>query len=199
MIEHNIINVINLEHRDLRLQQFHEESIVQGFGYRTWPGIIIKGNNRHAINLAHRQIVQYAQDHNLKYVAIAEDDCRFFAPGAWKYFMEKMPDDFDIYFSMYYAADSVSENRITGLFSGMTMYIVHKRFYETFLSLPNNVHIDREMLGPVADQYKFIFCDQVVCEQDGSQSDNTKTTSGKGYRAFLRGRKIFGDINVDEY
>lgn len=194
MKEFNIINVINLEERELRLQQFHQESIQQGFGYRVWPGIIIKYNNKKAINLAHRQIVQYAKDNNLPYVCIAEDDCRFFAPGAWKYFIETMPDDFDIYFSMYYACDRVIGNKIVDVFSGMTMYIVHQRFYDTYLSLPDDCHIDREALGPVANKYKFLFCDQVVCEQDGSKSDNTKTSCD--YRPFLQGRKIFGGLVI---
>ena len=78
---------------------------------------------------------------------------------------------------------------------GLFGYSTNGRFYDAFLSLPDNAHIDREMLGPVAKHYKFIFCDQVVCEQDGSKSDNTKTTVGS-YRPFLEGRKIFGDINL---
>lgn len=195
MREHNIINVISLEHRELRLQQFHEQSMEQGFGYRVWPGIVVRGNNKQGINLAHRQIVQYAKDNNLPYVCIAEDDCRFFAPGAWKYFLEKKPDDFDIYFSMYYACDTMVKDRIMDVFSGMTMYIVSQRFYDVFLSAPNDCHIDREMLGPIAKNYLFMVCDQVVCEQDGSRSDNTQTSMN--YRPFLKGRKIFGDIPMD--
>lgn len=185
-----------MEHRELRLQQFHQQSIEQGFGYRVWPGIFCRGNNKQGINLAHRQIVQYAKDNNLPYVCISEDDCRFMAPGAWRYFLENTPADFDIYLSMYYACDLVEGNRIMTLFSGMTMYIVHSRFYETFLSLPNDCHIDRDMLGRVADQYKFMVCDQVVCEQDGSKSDNTHCTIGS-YRSYLVGRKIYGDVKMN--
>lgn len=189
-----MINVINLPERELRLQQFLKEADEQGFGVRVWPGIIRFGNNKHGINLAHRQIVQYAKDNNLASVCIAEDDCRFFAPGAWKYFLSKKPDDFDIYFSMYYACDKPVDGRIMDIFSGMTMYIVSQRFYDVFLSASNDCHIDREMLGPIAKDYKFMVCDQVVCEQDGSRSDNTQVATN--YRGWLVGRKIFGDIPI---
>ena len=196
MKEYNIINVINLEHRELRLQQFHEQSVKEQFGYRVWPGIICRGNNKQGINRAHKQIVQYAKDNNLSFVVIAEDDCRFFGDGgAWRYFLNNIPNDYDIYFSMFYACDTMVEDRIMDVFSGMTMYMVNQRFYDVFLSLPDDCHIDREMLGPIAKNYLFMVCPQVICEQDGSRSDNTQTTMN--YRPFLKGRKIFGDISMD--
>lgn len=190
MREHNIINVINLEHRDLRLKQFHDESIKEGFGYRVWPGIIYKGDNKRGICLAHKQIVQYAKDNHFPSVTIAEDDCRFFGTGgAWKYFLDSIPEDFDIYFSMVYVANIV-DNRITGdEFSGMTMYIIHQRFYDFFLSLPESCHIDRE-LAKTANQHKYMVCDQFVCQQDGSKSDHNQMTCD--YTPFLKGRKLFG-------
>lgn len=195
MIEHNIINVINLEHRTDRLSLFHQQSIEQGFGYRVWPGIIVKHNNKMGINRAHKQIVQYAKDNMLRYVCVAEDDIKFFAPGAWKYFLDNIPDDYDIYFSMIYNGQ-IENNRIMSVFSGMSMYIVNWRFYETFLSLPDDCHIDRDMIGGITDKYKFMVCDNFVCEQIGGKSDNTKT-SIDSYRPFLVGRKIFGDVKMD--
>ncbi len=196
MIEYNIINTINLEHRTDRLSLFHQQSIEQGFGYRVWPGIIVKHNNKMGINRAHKQIVQYAKDNLLPYVCIAEDDCRFMAEGAWKYYLSQIPERYDIYFAMYYVADSIEGNRITGVFSGMTLYTVHHSFYDTFLSLNDNCHIDREMLGGIAKDCQFLFCDKVVAEQIGGKSDNTKT-SIDSYRPFLVGRKIFGDVKMD--
>ena len=197
MKEYNIINVISLEHREDRVERFHQQALEQKCGYRIWPGIIINHNNKKAINLAHKAIVQYAKDNNIEAITIAEDDCRFMAPGAWKYYLENFPQQYDIFFSMYYVADSIEGNRITGKFSGMTMYTVHNSFYDTFLSLPDDCHIDREMLGSVAHKYKFIFCDMVIAEQDGcGKSDNTNTTPSS-YRPFLKGRKIFGGLIID--
>lgn len=188
MKQHNIINVINLPERELRLSQFNQEAINQGFGYVVWDGIICIGDNKKGILAAHKQIVKFAKDNNFRSIIIAEDDCRFFANGAWRYFVSKIPEDYDIFFGMIYVADLV-ENRITGLFSGMTMYCINERFYDFFLSLPESCHVDRE-LGKYSDQFKFIVCDQFVCEQDGSISDNTKTTCN--YRPYLESRKLFG-------
>lgn len=192
MIEHGIINVINLEHRDLRLKQFHEESVKEGFGYRVWPGIICQGDNKRGICLAHKQIVQYAKDNHLPYVAISEDDCRFFGNGgAWRYYLDKMPVEFDIYFSMVYVG-VIKDNRIIGdEISGMTMYIINQRFYDFFLSLPDSCHIDRE-LGQTAEQHKYIVCDQFVCQQDGSRSDHNQMTCD--YSPYLKGRKLYGSV-----
>lgn len=197
MREYNIINVINLPERTDRLEGFLKESDREGFGVRVWEGMIIRGNNKMAINKSHKQIVQYAKDNGLLSVTIAEDDCRMFGDGgAWKYYLSQIPEQYDIFFSMYYAADSIEGNRITGNFSGMTLYTVHNSFYDVFLSRPDDIHIDRNMLGDIAKDYKFIFCDKVIAEQCGGKSNNTQTTVAS-YRPFLVGRKIFGDVKID--
>ena len=232
MIEHNIINVINLESRPERLGQFHQESLQQKFGYRVWPGIVFKGDPKRGINLAHRQIVQFAKDNYMPFIIIAEDDILFMSkvreyetkikqlkekdanyaerkdyllsqielakkePTAWQYFLDNIPEDCDIFLGMWYACDLVEGNRIMDAFSGMTLYLIRERFYDFFLGLPESIHIDRE-LGKHANQFKILFADQIVCEQDGSYSSNVKTTVGlAGYRSFLKGRKIFGDVEL---
>ena len=67
------------------MQQFHEESIQQGFGYRVWPGIFVRGNNKQGINLAHRQIVKYAKENirinNIHNAEIFLGDVRGFRGG----------------------------------------------------------------------------------------------------------------------
>jgi len=196
MQEYNIINTINLEHRTDRLEHFHQQSLEQKFGYRVWPGIICKGDNKRGVNLAHRQIVQYAKDNNLERVCIGEDDLKFFNEklGAWQYFLDNIPTDYDTYHAQIYVGE-ITNNRITSVFSGMTLYFINYRFYDFFLSLPESIHIDRE-LGLYANQFKFMVCPEFVCEQIAGKSDNTRTYTPT-YRPFLKGRKIFGDIKID--
>jgi hypothetical protein len=188
MIEKPIVNVINLPHRDLRLQQFHEQSLEQEFEYKVWPGIVFPHDRKKGIYAAHSQIVRYAKEENLPYVLIAEDDCRFFAKNAFNYFIENIPDDADTYHGMIYVG-SIENNRITSLFSAMTLYIVFARFYDFFLSLPESCHVDRE-LGLTAHIHKYMVCPEFVCFQDGSKSDSTFSTCD--YSSYLIGRKIFG-------
>jgi hypothetical protein len=193
MLEYNIINVISLEHRTDRMELFHQQSLEQQFGYRVWPGILYKGDNKRGVNLAHRQIVQYAKDNNLPFIIICEDDTRFFASGAFKYFIDNIPNDYDTFHGMIYVGEIV-DNRIITVFSGMTLYAINNRFYDFFLSLPESIHIDRE-LGNYANQFKFMVCDKFVCEQIGGKSDNNYLIGD--YRPYLKGRKIFGDIKID--
>lgn len=195
MQEHNIINVINLESRPERLEGFLKEAYFQGFGVKVWQGEVVPYNAKMGICRSHKRIVQYAKDNELKWTCIAEDDCRFFGDsrGAWKYFVDNMPNDYDLFLGMVYVADVV-DNRITSVFSGMTIYFVNSRFYDFFLSIPDDVHIDRH-LGLTANIHKYMVSDQYIAEQDGSKSDNTKTTCN--YRPFLKGRKIFGDVKID--
>lgn len=188
MKEERIINVINLLHRELRLQQFHEQSLEQGFGYRVWPGIVYPHDRKRGVYEAHAQIVKYAKEQNLPYIMIAEDDCRFFAPNAFNYFLENIPTDADIYFSMVYVG-AIKDNRIVSVFSGMTMYIVFQRFYDFYLSLPESCHLDRE-LGLSANIHKYIVCDKFCTFQDGSKSDNSLMQCD--YSPYLKDRKIYG-------
>lgn len=194
MQEYNIINVISLEHRTDRQEHFHQQALEQQFGYRMWSGILCQGDNKRGINLAHRQIVQYAKDNNLPFTIICEDDVKFFAPNAFKYFIDNTPQDYDLFFSMIYVGD-ITDNRITSAFSGMTMYAINNRFYDFFLSLPESIHIDRE-LGKYADQFKFMVCDKFVAEQIPGKSDNSHTVT-TSYRPYLKGRKIYGDVKID--
>ena len=196
MQEINIINVINLESRPERLEGFLKESEKQGFGVRVWQGEVVPYNAKMGICRSHKRIVQYAKDNGLKWTCIAEDDCRMFGEqkGAWKYFVDNMPNDFDLYLGMVYVADLV-DNRITSRFSSLTIYFVHQRFYDFFLSIIDDCHLDRE-LGATSDIHKYIVCDQVIAEQDGSKSDNSQMTCD--YRPYLirQGRKIFGDVEL---
>jgi len=182
-----IVNVINLEHRTLRMEQFHQQSLEQGFEYKRWEGIVFPHDRKRGVYAAHSQIVRDAKEKKLPCVLIAEDDCRFMDIGAFKYFIDNIPSDYDLYQSMIYVGDII-DNRIVDLFSGMTMYMVHERFYDFFLSLPESCHVDRE-LGKYHSQFKYMVCPRFTTFQDGSKSDNTQMTCN--YSPYLKGRKLY--------
>lgn len=188
MREEPIVNCINLMHRELRRSQAEQEALSQGFYIKFWQGIVDRHDRKRGVNLAHRQIVQDAKDNGYKWTCIMEDDCRFFGKGAWDYFLDNLPEDFDTYHAMLYVG-TIKENRITGLFSSLTLYIIHERFYDFFLSLPESIHLDRH-LGLTANIHKYMVCPKMVCEQDGSKSDNNFMTCD--YKEYLKGKKIYG-------
>ena len=196
MNEQLIANCLHLEHRTDREQSILQQALQQGMYLRFWEGIVNRHNRKEGICRGHKQIIRDAKENGYKYCVVIEDDALFFGAGAWDYFLESMPDDFDIYFSMIYVGE-ITNNRITSLFSGMTCYIVAERFYDFFLNgIPDDCHLDRE-LGKHSAQFKFMVCDKFICEQmDNNKSDNTLTTT-VSYRPFLKGRKIFGDVEID--
>lgn len=188
MTEELIVNCLHVFHREDREKLALSQAKEQGFYMRFWDGEIFPHDRKKGICRGFKKIVQDAKDCGYKYCCIMEDDCRFFGHGAWGYYLEKMPDDFDIYHAMIYVGE-IRQNRIIGKFSSMTLFIVHEKFYDFFLSLPDSCHVDLE-LSLYVDQFKFMVCDKFVCEQDGSKSENNLMTCD--YTSLLVGRNIYG-------
>jgi hypothetical protein len=117
-------------------------------------------------------------------VCIAEEDIKFFGNGAWQYYLDNKPDDFDIYLGMFFLGNP-DGNVITD-FTGLTLYTVSQKFYAKFLTTPDDDHLDRLLKG----LGKFVCCPKFVCTQYNGVSGNT----GKfeEYDRLLEGRPIFG-------
>lgn len=186
-MEDTVIHIIHLPndpkypHREERERSVIEQMEMESCSYRFWPGIVEK-QRKVGINKAHKQIVRYAKDKNLPFVIIAEDDLVWYSQGSWKYFLNNMPYDFDIFLSSYYHGIVDANNEISS-FSGLTLYAVAKRFYDKYLSIPEHMHIDTgiSLIGG-----KFIVCPKFVTfqrkgysEQRGRIVDDSKRHIGK--------------------
>lgn len=181
-----IANVISLENRQDRRTNIEKEAKEQGFEIKYWPGIKDPLNRVFVgIAQAHKQIVRWAAMERLPEVCIMEDDCYFFAPGAWEYYLSQKPEDFDIYFGGVLWGDYVEENVVRDL-CAMSMYIIHERFYPTFLDLPELNHIDRSLAG----KGKYVVCDPMVVSQREGYSDNKRIWAS--YDQYLVGKRLFG-------
>lgn len=92
------LNIIHLPSRLDRLQllenQLDEQKVRD---YKIWPGILDNDNPKRGIAKAHKQIIRWAKDQGLDSIIIAEDDLKFTAPGAFAFFIENEPTNFDIY------------------------------------------------------------------------------------------------------
>lgn len=180
---HQRLNIIS-GHRDDRLPLLMQELDRQGVtNYKLWDAIYLPSVVS-SINEAHKQIVRFAKLAEFDEVIIAEDDFVGTHRNSWRYFLDNKPTSYDLYLSMVYTGDMGENNRVKS-FTGMTLYSVHSRFYDKFLSVDPNEHIDRALAG-LGDYH---VCDPFTFIQRNGWSSNT----GKKevYDTLLEGRKLF--------
>jgi hypothetical protein len=70
-------------------------------------------------------------------------------------------------------------------FTGMTLYIVHERFYDTFLSVNPKEHIDHALAG----LGRYIVCHPFVATQHNGLSGNTGRI--EQYEDLTRNRQFY--------
>ena len=141
------INIIHDDRRPEKMPLLLEELSKQGItNYKIWPPVEDSNSVIRSINLSHKQIIQDAKDRGLDEVCVAEDDVFFTAPNAYQRFLDKKPVFFNLYLGGCYtpikhgwdeAPYSYTLNPV-----GLHFYICHSRYYETFLSTDENMHID---------------------------------------------------------
>ena len=186
-----IINVINLDSRKDRLDSIHNQSLGQVFEYTRWSAIENKQIPFMGCSISHKNIVADAKQKGLEYVCIAEDDLVFTDSLAWGYFTKNIPESFDLYLGEVHFGNLMPpdiENNKVKDFCGLTLYIVHSRFYDTFLSLNVMNHLDRE-LGKIGHLHEYYVCNPMVCKQSGGFSDMKKSVVD--YTDLYKGLNFF--------
>ena len=185
----NIVHCISLKHREDRKELFRKQAREHGFEYKFWEGIVIEQLPFSGISKSHKQIVRYAKAARLPYVIIAEDDLKITARGGFKHYINNRPNRYDIYFGGCYDVEVNESGKMIRGFSGMTLYTVHERFYDTFLGVTEMDNIDRR-LGFLCYKYDFYICQPEVCYQLNGVSDH----KGKyaSYDHLLEGKKLYG-------
>lgn len=152
------------------MRQLEEQKITD---YKVWPGIYDKYDPKKGICMSHKRIIADAKERKLPCCAIMEDDAVFSAPGAFDYFLRQVPESYDLFMGMIYVGE-IKENRVVNGFSGgVTLYLVHEKFYDTILELPDSCHIDRQM-GERCYLQEYYVCQPNVCWQLGGMSENLR-------------------------
>lgn len=138
--------------------------------YQLWDGVHDSTSIKKSINLSHKQIVQYALDNDLDEITIAENDIHFYSPKSWEYYWSNKPNwwEYDMYMGMIFLGEIAPENKVFD-FTGMTIYSVSKKFYDIFLSMPADEHIDRSL----AFKGDYHVCVPFVATQHNGLSANT--------------------------
>lgn len=192
------LSILHLSKRVDRMENLMKELEQQNItDYTIVEGIIDLAAVFRGINNSHKAIIRLAKDQCMSNCIIAEDDISFLGKGAWKYFLEQLEinQDADIFLSMIYEGKIDENNRIVKdpySWSSMTLYSVNSKFYDTFLSINDFSHIDKE-IGSMADKYDFRVCNPFICKQMDGYSDQRKQHCT--YDHLLVGRKLFGVNN----
>lgn len=195
----DIINVINIDplqevktanpfadknvvvrNREERALSIVKQSKQYGFPVRFWEGVI-EQHGHTGISKAFKKIIKNAMDAGLPRVLIAEDDMIFTSPGAYNYFIDKIPEDYDIYLGGVYSAQYSDDGRIINGYSGNTLMMINERFYDFILSDEKNDHLDR-WLGNFAYRFKYFVClPFVVRQMEGWSENHRKETRHESY------------------
>lgn len=183
-----LAQVITLPHRTDRQDLFAAHAIQQGIHYSWSPG------NEHpnpitAISLAHKTAVRTAQRQGLPYALVMEDDCWFPSTDGYRWWLDQCPQGkgrhFDLYLGGVYAApDGIRQDGYIKRFSGMHCYLVAARFYATFLSLPEDQHIDAALTGLGI----YFVCQPFAAIQREGYSDQRKQQTDDHWRVEGRYR-----------
>lgn len=163
---------------DPLLNEFAEQGIDD---WKLWNPIECTDSVVKSINLSHKQIVQDAKDRKLKEVLIGEDDLMFTCKGAFDYFLRQKPEIYDLYLWGTYIPP-ISNNMVCGF----QLYMVFEKFYDQFLSLPSDIHIDTGM-GVLKGDYHF--CYPFPALQRSTWSSNNKAIVN--YNAVLKKEDIY--------
>lgn len=149
----DLINVIyDNRHTPSDYERLLGEFIRQGItAYKFWDAIVLKDSVVKSINASHKMIVRWAKENNLSEVTIAEQDVFFTANNAWQHYLKNKPKQYDVYVSATYIMP-VSHNKLTGF----QLYTVSQKFYDKFLSVPDNEHIDNAICDLRGD-YKICY------------------------------------------
>ena len=181
-----LLNIIHLPKRADRFDLLKKELEVQKIrNYKIWDGIIDPKILMRGISQAHKQIVRYAQSEKLPEILIGEDDLHFTEKGAFQFFITNKPLDYDIYLGGITEGLINKDNSVDD-FSGLTLYIINERFYNIFLSVPDNLNLDRA----IRNRGKFVVCNPFVVVQYNGFSDNIKQFCN--YNSFFEDRNLFG-------
>jgi hypothetical protein len=166
---------------DMLMQEFKTQQIKD---FQFFPAIHDINSVKKGINLAHKQCIKYALDNDLPEICVMEDDVKFTNKNSFSYFLENKPQDFDVYLSGIYLGEILEDNSVEE-FAGLHCYIVNKKFYETYLSIPDDAHIDRAL----ARLGKYYVSSPFIAIQHNGFSYNTKRDMI--YDDLLKDRKLY--------
>jgi GR25 family glycosyltransferase involved in LPS biosynthesis len=184
--DHKRTDRYNLLIKELQSQNINPDEVIWMPSVRDPLGPIT------GISKAHRNCVQKAKDLGLDHVTILEDDIMFTSPHSFRRYMDifsDLPEDWDIYFAGLYSMMGRKQHSATLVtardIAGLQCYTVRNKFFDTFLTAPDNYHIDRWLL-PKGHAKAYITWPFLAMQHDGhSDQKNRHLTLSSYHRSFV--------------
>ena len=116
--------------------------------YSMMPAICGRSSVAASINASHKQIIRLARDMGLPEVCVLESDVGFPVPDAWRYFLANKPEQYDLYLGGTYGEVlRDDEGYYTLIPAGFHCYCISAGYYDRFLAVPDDEHIDTAQRG----------------------------------------------------
>ena len=168
-----VLNIIHDSRFFDRYEPLMEELKRQGIeDFKIWEAITDRKTVVESINASHKMIVRWAKENDMEEVLIGEDDLMIPNENGFKYFMDNKPESYSIYLGGSYLIDNRIEykapNVVVPEWAGNQLVMIHKRYYDTFLNLPDEAHIDsvQRSFG------RYVLCFPMVALQRPARSAN---------------------------
>lgn len=160
--------------------------------FEIWPCLIYPEVVR-SISESHKMIVRDAKEKGLERCCIAEDDLMFPAEDGWQYFLKNEPDFYDIYSAANYISFERPTNK--GVFKtkyviGFHLYMVHSRYYDTFLNVDSKQHID----GAQKSENMYVVYPFAALQRPGYSANNRDAMGNSAmvnYNKMLKSEDIY--------
>lgn len=168
-----------------RYDTLEKEFTDQGiFDFHIVPAVFDRGKPVANITEAHKRCIRLAKEQGYDRALIVEDDVKFMAPGAFDRFIElssELPDDWVIYCAGVYDGrmNMVTEHLAkTPNISGLHCYMVRDTFFDTVLSSPGKINLDKWMTGKrYANAEAHVAYPMLALQYDGYSDNVQKETN----------------------
>lgn len=180
-----IPNIIHNKANTVRYEHVLKQMRFAGIGtFKFYPAIFLDCPKTSVME-AHKQIIR--DNYDEPELVIFEDDIVFTKPDSFERFLDlntRLPEDADMFLGSYYKHSKIRPvneefDMLRWAFHGLHHYIIKKKFYDTFLSLPDGKHVDHEAGNTGATIYvpKLLLSRQMSPEEGGKSERMGKVMS----------------------
>jgi hypothetical protein len=199
-LSHTGMKYVNIIHDSRRSEKYPlliAELSRQGLteeDYEIWPCMLV-GSVIESINASHKMIIQKAKDEAMEDICVMEDDVLFPSSDGFRYFLDsKPPFPWRVYLAGAYAVEWYKPlPRWVTHFVGMHCYLMNRIFYDVFLDIPSDKHIDTAVSDMIKQWDISVICcyPMAAIQRKGWSQNNMKEVD---YNYVLKTEDVYGGL-----